>query len=246
MAITFMAKYDQREGSSCHVHLSLRDADDAPRVRRPAGGVRRLHGRACSRRCRSSRCCYAPNINSYKRFASASFAPTAVAWGTDNRTCALRVARRTGKGKRVELRMPGADVNPYLALAALIAGGLHGVELGLPLEPPVERQRVRDRPPARARRRCTRRATSSRPARSRARRSATRSSTTTSTTRASSSRRSTPPSPTGNASAGSSGCRCGAGPTRTRRSTRSSRPSARRRPSRRPSTGSGRRSSSGS
>jgi glutamine synthetase len=79
---------------------------------------------------------HAPNINSYKRFASASFAPTAVAWGTDNRTCALRVLGE-GKGKRVELRMPGADVNPYLTLAALIAGGLHGVELGLPLEPPV-------------------------------------------------------------------------------------------------------------
>jgi glutamine synthetase len=76
---------------------------------------------------------YAPNINSYKRFAPGSFAPTAVAWGLDNRTCALRVVGQ-GRHKRVECRVPGGDVNPYLAVAALIAGGLHGIERGL--EPP--------------------------------------------------------------------------------------------------------------
>jgi len=76
---------------------------------------------------------YAPNINSYKRFADGSFAPTAVAWGLDNRTCALRVVGH-GPNMRVECRVPGGDVNPYLAVAALIAGGLHGIERGL--EPP--------------------------------------------------------------------------------------------------------------
>ena len=76
---------------------------------------------------------YAPNINSYKRFASASFAPTAVAWGTDNRTCAVRLVGH-GPSGRMENRLPGGDVNPYLALAAMLAGGLHGIENELELE----------------------------------------------------------------------------------------------------------------
>jgi glutamine synthetase len=80
---------------------------------------------------------YAPNVNSYKRFAKGSFAPTAIAWGNDNRTCSLRVVGH-GAAKRVENRMPGADVNPYLALAALIASGLHGIENELELEAPYE------------------------------------------------------------------------------------------------------------
>ena len=80
---------------------------------------------------------YAPNINSYKRFAKGSFAPTAVAWGRDNRTCAVRVVGH-GDALRVELRVPGADVNPYLALAAMIAAGLHGLEHELELEPALE------------------------------------------------------------------------------------------------------------
>jgi glutamine synthetase len=80
---------------------------------------------------------YAPNINSYKRFQPGSFAPTAVAWGNDNRTCSLRVVGH-GSAKRVENRMPGADVNPYLALAALIASGLDGIERELELEPAFE------------------------------------------------------------------------------------------------------------
>ena len=76
---------------------------------------------------------YAPNINSYKRFADGSFAPTAVAWGLDNRTCALRVVGH-GQGMRMENRAPGGDVNQYLAVSALIAGGLYGIdnELELP------------------------------------------------------------------------------------------------------------------
>lgn len=80
---------------------------------------------------------YAPNINSYKRFAPGSFAPTAIAWGQDNRTCALRVVGH-GAGLRVENRLPGGDVNPYLAVAAMLAGGLHGIREQLPLEPAFE------------------------------------------------------------------------------------------------------------
>jgi len=77
---------------------------------------------------------FAPNINSYKRFAPGSFAPTAVAWGFDNRTCALRTIGH-GSSLRFENRVPGGDVNPYLAVAAMIAAGLHGVEHQLELEP---------------------------------------------------------------------------------------------------------------
>ena len=77
---------------------------------------------------------YAPNINSYKRFADGSFAPTAVAWGLDNRTCAVRLVGH-GASARMENRLPGGDVNPYLALAAMLAGGLHGIENELELEP---------------------------------------------------------------------------------------------------------------
>jgi glutamine synthetase len=80
---------------------------------------------------------YAPHVNSYKRFAPGSFAPTAVAWGHDNRTCSLRVVGH-GEGLRMENRLPGADVNPYLALAAMIAAGLHGIDSELELEAPFE------------------------------------------------------------------------------------------------------------
>jgi glutamine synthetase len=77
---------------------------------------------------------FAPNINSYKRYVDGSFAPTAVAWGLDNRTCSLRVVGH-GAGMRVEQRVPGGDVNQYLAVAALIAAGLYGIENELELEP---------------------------------------------------------------------------------------------------------------
>jgi len=76
---------------------------------------------------------YAPNINSYKRYQAGSFAPTAVRWGVDNRTCALRVVGH-GPSLRVENRVPGADVNPYLAIAGMVAAALHGIEHELPLE----------------------------------------------------------------------------------------------------------------
>jgi len=137
MAITFMAKFDEREGSSCHIHLSLRREDGTPIfAEEPAIFDRFLAGQvACLRELTLF---HAPNVNSYKRFADQSFAPTAVAWGRDNRTCSLRVVGGDGPAKRVELRLPGADVNPYLALSAMIAAGLHGMDAELELEPAVE------------------------------------------------------------------------------------------------------------
>jgi glutamine synthetase len=136
MSISFMAKYDEREGNSCHIHLSLRSDDDSP-VFADDDAVYKsfLAGQlACLRELTLF---LAPNVNSYKRYAAGSFAPTAVAWGHDNRTCAFRVLGE-GHAKRIECRVPGGDVNPYLALAALIASGLHGVDAGLELEPMLE------------------------------------------------------------------------------------------------------------
>jgi glutamine synthetase len=134
MSVTFMAKYDQREGSSCHVHLSLQDADGGSLFAdQPALFDSFVAGQLA--RARELTLLLAPNVNSYKRFATASFAPTAIAWGTDNRTCGFRVVGH-GPGRRVECRIPGADVNPYLALAAIIAAGLDGVDRSLELEPP--------------------------------------------------------------------------------------------------------------
>jgi glutamine synthetase len=146
MAVSFMAKYDEREGSSCHIHLSLRDGDGDPVFAgddgRPSAVMEAwLAGQlAC---LRELTLLLAPNVNSYKRYQPGSFAPTAVRWGYDNRTCALRVVG-DGPSLRVEHRVPGADVNPYLAVAALVAAGLHGVEQGLPLEPPCPGNAYRD------------------------------------------------------------------------------------------------------
>jgi glutamine synthetase len=78
--------------------------------------------------------CFAPYVNSYRRYVPDSWAPTAVVWGEDNRTCGFRTVG-TGPGRRVESRIPGADANPYLALAATIAAGLWGIEHQLELEP---------------------------------------------------------------------------------------------------------------
>src|SRR3954451_4287319 len=136
MAITFMAKYDEREGSSCHVHLSLRREDGSPLFAEDDAAFE--HFLAGQLAClRELTLWHAPNVNSYKRFASESFAPTAVAWGRDNRTCSLRVVGH-GASTRAELRLPGADVNPYLALSAMIAAGLHGMDSELELEPPLQ------------------------------------------------------------------------------------------------------------
>ena len=135
-SLTFMAKYNQREGNSCHIHLSFRGLDGEPLLAGPGHalsgvGEQFLAGQlACLRELTLF---LAPNVNSYKRFAAGSFAPTAVAWGRDNRTCSLRVVGH-GPSLRVENRVPGGDVNPYLAIAAIIAAGLHGVDKGLTLE----------------------------------------------------------------------------------------------------------------
>ena len=139
MALTFMAKYDEREGNSCHIHISLRGRrrrhdvfpGDGPHGFSPLFAHFLAGQQACLRELTYL---FAPNVNSYKRFAAGSFAPTAVGWGMDNRTCSLRVVGH-GAGLRVENRVPGGDVNPYLAVAALIAAGLHGIEQELPLPP---------------------------------------------------------------------------------------------------------------
>jgi glutamine synthetase len=136
MAITYMAKYDEREGNSCHLHLSLR-GDDGAIVFDEVEGLFDRFVAGILAGLRELTLFLAPNVNSYKRYAALSFAPTTVAWGHDNRTCALRVIGH-GAGRRVECRVPGADVNPYLAISALIAAGLHGVDAGLELEPALE------------------------------------------------------------------------------------------------------------
>jgi glutamine synthetase len=136
MAITYMAKLDEREGNSCHIHCSLQEdgggnvfASDQTTFERFVAGQL-----AC---LRELTLLFAPHVNSYKRYVPGSFAPTAVAWGNDNRTCSMRVVGH-GESLRVENRMPGADVNPYLALAAMVAAGLHGIDNELELEPAFE------------------------------------------------------------------------------------------------------------
>ena len=139
-SLTFMAKFDEREGNSCHIHISLRShngdavfADSA----HPSGMSAMFRSFVAGQLAtlRELTLFSAPNINSYKRFVEGSFAPTAIAWGVDNRTCALRVVG-SGHSMRMECRTPGGDVNQYLAVAALIAGGLHGIDQGLELAEP--------------------------------------------------------------------------------------------------------------
>ena len=177
-SITFMAKPDHTWiGSSCHIHASLwRDGENAFAGESEVFDAvpRRLDRvRAASWRCSSRR-----TINSYKRYAAGSWAPTTLAWGHDNRTCGFRIVGH-GTAQRVETRIPGGDVNPYLAFAALIAAGLHGIEQGLELPPALEGNayesdaRALPLDAARGDRRARDRA------RWRGRRSATRSSTTT-------------------------------------------------------------------
>jgi glutamine synthetase len=133
MSISFIAKFNEREGSSCHIHFSLADAEGPLFARERATFDSFLAGQlAC---LRELTLLLAPNVNSYKRYAEGSFAPTAVAWAEDNRTCSLRVVGH-GPSLRFENRAGGSDLNPYLALSALIAAGLHGVENQLALEPP--------------------------------------------------------------------------------------------------------------
>jgi glutamine synthetase len=135
-SITFMAKPDHTWiGNSCHIHSSLwRDGESAFAGESDvfkqylAGQIASLKELAIF---------LAPTINSYKRFAAGSWAPTTLAWGHDNRTCGFRIVGH-GAGLRAETRIPGGDANPYLAFAALLAAGLNGVEQGLELPPPLE------------------------------------------------------------------------------------------------------------
>lgn len=136
-ALTFMPKFNEREGSSCHIHLSIRSLDNetvmAEGHELSAVGEHFVAGLLAS--LQEMTLLFAPNINSYKRFVDGSFAPTAVSWGRDNRTCALRLVGHDPDALRIENRVPGGDVNPYLALAAMIAAGIHGIDNKLALEP---------------------------------------------------------------------------------------------------------------
>ena len=141
-SLTFMAKFNEREGNSCHIHISLRGTDGSPVFADSDAehGMSPLFRSFLAGQLAAMReltLFFAPNINSYKRYVDGSFAPTAVAWGLDNRTCSLRVVGR-GPSLRVENRVPGGDVNQYLAVAALVAGGLYGIEHELELEPLLE------------------------------------------------------------------------------------------------------------
>jgi glutamine synthetase len=142
-AVTFMAKPAIDDGgNSCHVHSSIwSSTTDESLVEGSGPGhlsegyshwLAGLLGTAAE-----FAMCFAPFVNSYKRYQDGSWAPTALGWGLDNRTLAFRVVGH-GAGRRAESRIPGADCNPYIALAATIAGGLHGIETSATLDPPFE------------------------------------------------------------------------------------------------------------
>lgn len=143
-SVTFMAKPDaEQAGSSSHLHVSLWQVKDGL-LSNAFSGDGELAGIACSdvfrwflggwmRYVPELMVCYAPTVNSYKRFQAGSWAPTATAWSPDNRTAGFRVVG-SGASLRIECRIPGADVNPYLAYSAVIASGLAGIEERI--EPP--------------------------------------------------------------------------------------------------------------
>jgi glutamine synthetase len=139
-SLTFMAKFNEREGNSCHIHLSLRTADGTPVFAGDgAHGTSPVFEQFVAGQLAGLRelaFFLAPNVNSYKRYQPGSFAPTAILWGLDNRTCAVRAVGHEPASIRLENRVPGGDVNPYLAVAALIAAGLHGIDNELEPVPP--------------------------------------------------------------------------------------------------------------
>jgi glutamine synthetase len=136
VSVTFMAKPDHRGvGSSCHIHSSLWKDGEAAFAGESDVFKQYLAGQiACASELAIF---YAPTINSYKRYAAGSWAPTTLAWAHDNRTCGFRIVGH-GSSLRPETRIPGADANPYLAFAALLASGLYGIEQKLELGPPLE------------------------------------------------------------------------------------------------------------
>ena len=143
-AVSFMAKWNyELAGNSCHIHSSLWDAEtDAALFHDPGAphGMSKLFRHYLAGQLALARPMtyfLAPYINSYKRFQSGSFAPTKAAWSGDNRTAGFRLVG-SGAGIRIECRIPGADANPYLAFAATIAAGLHGIENELEPEPMTE------------------------------------------------------------------------------------------------------------
>ena len=137
-ALTFMAKWnDNAAGSSCHIHQSLQTPDGEPLFYAPDGGMSQMMRHYLAGLLRNSAATtlfLAPNVNSYKRFVAGTFAPTRAVWSTDNRTAGYRVCAMGHKSARVECRIGGADLNPYLALAALLAAGLDGIENKTELE----------------------------------------------------------------------------------------------------------------
>ena len=137
-SLTFMAKFNEREGNSCHIHLSFRDKNDNAVMAGDSGDGMSALGRSFvagqQLHMRELTLLFAPNINSYKRYQAGTFAPTAIKWGRDNRTCALRLVGQ-GHALRIENRVPGGDVNQYLAVAGMVAAGLDGIERNLELEP---------------------------------------------------------------------------------------------------------------
>jgi glutamine synthetase len=149
-SVTFMAKPSISEiGSSCHIHASLWDNDGNPKMPDPSAphelsGPGRSFLGGLLAHTPELMWLFAPNVNSYKRFQSASFAPTAVTWGRDNRTCGYRLVG-DGESLRVENRMPGADVNPYLSCAATVIAGLDGVQRQLDCGDPHEGDAYTDR-----------------------------------------------------------------------------------------------------
>jgi glutamine synthetase len=140
-SLTFMAKPSLKAaGSSCHIHQSLTTADGAAAFHDPGGE----HGMSALMRSYLAGLLahageitwfLAPNVNSYKRFAAGTFAPTRAVWSTDNRTAGYRLVGADGPSVRIECRVGGADLNPYLSFAAQLAAGIAGIEQGLELEP---------------------------------------------------------------------------------------------------------------
>ena len=189
ISASFMAKPSEDDiGSSCHIHQSLvgedgksvfvdGDGEETDTFMHFLGGMRN--------HIRELALFVAPAINSYKRYAAESWAPTSVSWGRDNRTCGFRIVGH-GQSRRVECRIPGADANPYLAFAALLAAGSTASRTRPTRAPSSRATPTRPARPRPSRHRSARRSTSGRRATSPRRRSATPSTSTTSTTASSS------------------------------------------------------------
>jgi glutamine synthetase len=131
ISATFMAKTSEKDiGSSCHIHSSLVDADGGSSAfvdGEEETNVFRTYLGGLRNRIKELALFVAPAVNSYKRYATESWAPTSISWGRDNRTCGFRIVGH-GQSRRIECRIPGADVNPYLGCAAMLAAGLDGIE----------------------------------------------------------------------------------------------------------------------